>query len=118
MKNIFAFSFILFLSLAFSGVQAQSNTTLNKEVTVTGVCGMCKERIENAALDVKGVKMATWSPQSQKLKVYYKTKHTDIVKIQEAIAAVGHDTEAVKAEEKAYKKLPDCCLYRDGVKVH
>ena len=118
MKNICKTLLVAVAFLAISNVKAQTKKTVSEEVQVTGVCKMCKERIEDAALGIKGVKMATWKPSTQKLKVYFNTKKTDLVKIQEGIAKVGHDTEAVKAKDEDYKQLPDCCLYRDGVEVH
>jgi GMP synthase-like glutamine amidotransferase len=33
--------------------------------------------------------------------------------IKKAIAKAGHDVEGEKAPDSAYKKLPDCCQYRD-----
>lgn len=88
-----------------------------KEFEVKGVCDMCKKRIEDAAY-IKGVKFAEWDKQKQKLKVIYKTKHTNELAIQKAVAKAGHDTEKVKATDKTYAKLPGCCAYRDGVEVH
>jgi Cu(I)/Ag(I) efflux system membrane fusion protein len=32
--------------------------------------------------------------------------------IQKAIANAGHDTEKIKAEDKVYNTLPECCKYR------
>jgi mercuric ion binding protein len=85
--------------------------------TVSGVCGMCEERIENAAL-IKGVKSAEWDKQTQLLTVIYKPKKVDEKAIHEAVAEYGHDTELVKATDESYNKLPSCCRYRDGVEVH
>ena len=87
------------------------------DITVTGVCGMCEERIENAAL-IKGVKVAEWDKNTQILSVVFNSKKTDEETIHKAVAEHGHDTEKVKASDEAYKKLPACCAYRDGVKVH
>jgi len=78
---------------------------------------MCKERIENAAL-IKGVKFAEWDKETKLIKVVFKPDKTDALKIHKSIAAAGHDTEKEKAEDEAYKKLPACCAYRDGVKTH
>jgi len=33
------------------------------------------------------------------------------MEIHEAIAAVGHDTEKVKATDEAYEELHTCCKY-------
>ncbi|MEO6681245.1 MAG: TonB-dependent receptor [Ginsengibacter sp.] len=44
------------------------------------------------------------------------TYNPSIIKLDEIhskIAAVGHDTELAKADEKVYNALPDCCLYKD-----
>ena len=78
---------------------------------------MCEQRIENAAL-IKGVKFVDWNKEKQVLKVIFKKKHTNERAIHKAVAEAGHDTEKVKATKESYKKLPDCCAYRDGVKVH
>ena len=116
MKTIINSS-ILFVLFAFIALPSFAQKTQTSEIKVEGVCGMCKERIETAAL-IKGVKMATWNKETQMLKVIFKTKNATEEEIQKAIAAVGHDTEKVKASDEAYKKLPDCCAYRDGVKSH
>jgi len=114
---------LLFLSLltfsinpAFSQKKAKGKIK-NAEIEVTGVCKMCKTRIENAAL-IKGVKLAEWDKESQKLKLVFDNRKVKLDKIHQAIADFGHDTDKIKAKDEAYKKLPKCCAYRDGVKVH
>ncbi len=102
---------------------ASKNTSSSSSLTtdtiqVTGVCSMCKRRIETAVYGVKGVKNATWDSKKQTLIVSYNSKKATNEAIQNRIAAAGHDTEKVKADDKAYGKLPDCCRYRDGVEVH
>jgi copper chaperone CopZ len=115
-RTSIVFSFILFtLSLmAGNGIKKKVETT---EFKVSGVCEMCEKRIENAAL-VKGVKMAVWNKETQKIKVIYSPEKTDEESIHQAIAAAGHDTGKVKATTEAYRKLHDCCKYREGQKAH
>lgn len=108
---------VLFTTSINSYAQESNKKVETSEFKVTGVCGMCKKRIENAAL-IKGVKMAEWNAETQTLKVVYSTKKTDQEEIEKAVAAAGHDTENVTAPDDAYKKLPGCCAYRDGVEVH
>lgn len=79
---------------------------------VAGSCGMCKERIEKAALSVKGVKFARWDPDKQDISVDYDKGITAQEAIQEAIAKAGHDTELFKADYVTYMSLPKCCHYR------
>ena len=107
MKKIF----VLILTVCSIASFAQSKITESK-IKVFGNCGMCKKRIETA-LEVKGVKTATWNTETKELEVVYnKTKITE-KKIHELVASVGHDTELVKAKDAVYMDLPFCCLYRD-----
>jgi copper chaperone CopZ len=118
--NSFKKTSILLIAIAFS-VSLYANEKGKKVTTiefkVSGVCEMCEKRIENAAL-IKGVKMADWDKEAQKIKVIYRPEVTDEQSIHQAIAKVGHDTEKVKATNEAYNKLHECCKYREGQKVH
>jgi len=87
------------------------------EFKVEGVCGMCKDRIENGAL-IKGVKKAEWDKETEMLTVIYNPDKVELMDIHKAIAELGHSTDKVKAEEKAYNKLPACCQYDDGAHKH
>ena len=107
---------VIFCSITLG--QAQSKNIQTDSITVNGVCDMCKDRIEEAAI-VKGVKMAEWDKYAQKLTVIYKQKKTDLQTICAAVAKAGHDTDKVKATEEAYASLPDCCAYRNSeLEVH
>ena len=118
MKAIFICIIILSAGVSMNSISAQeTKKVITAEFKVEGVCNMCKERIENAAL-IKGVKFAEWSKEKQVLKVIYKSKHTDELSIHKAVAKAGHDTEKEKASSAIYGKLPNCCAYRDGVKIH
>jgi hypothetical protein len=44
--------------------------------------------------------------------VNYDAAKTSSLDIQKSIAAVGYDTQDVKADDAAYKKLPKCCQYK------
>ncbi|MUH36748.1 metal transporter [Zobellia amurskyensis] len=87
----------------------------NKKMTfdVNGKCAMCKERIEEAALNVKGVKYASWDIPTHQLAVIMDERKTDPMKIKTAIVAVGHDTKELKATEEAYESVHPCCKYRE-----
>ncbi|SIS42185.1 Copper chaperone CopZ [Zobellia uliginosa] len=87
----------------------------NKKMTfdVNGKCAMCKARIEKAALNVKGVKYASWDIASHQLSLIMDERKTDPMKIKSAIVAVGHDTKELKATEEAYESVHPCCRYRE-----
>jgi copper chaperone CopZ len=107
MKKIFV---LLFAIISISSF-AQSKT-VTSHIKVFGNCGMCKQRIETA-LEVKGIKTASWDSKTKMLDVVYNSSKISEQKIHEIVASVGHDTELVKAKENTYSDLPFCCLYRD-----
>lgn len=122
MKSFIQIIFILSLvfttgQTAFAQQKVKKKKVETTEFKVSGVCKMCKERIENAAL-IKGVKFVEWSKESQKIKVIFNNRKVKLDDIHAAIAEHGHDTEKVKAKDEVYEKLPKCCAYRDGVEVH
>ncbi|POY36428.1 hypothetical protein C3K47_11835 [Solitalea longa] len=78
---------------------------------VSGNCGMCKTRIEGAAMKVQGVNSAEWNEETKQLKVSYAAP-ANLLSVQKAVATVGHDTEGEKAPQKAYDKLHRCCQYQ------
>lgn len=79
---------------------------------VDGVCGMCKERIENAALGTVGVRFADWDLPSKILTVTLSPEPFDEAALHRNIADVGHDTEKRTAQDEAYEALHACCKYR------
>ena len=96
------------------------NKNARQTIEVDGVCMMCKERIEKAAIRTKGVKSAIWNVKTHELKLIFDERKTDIKTISKKLAAVGHDTKAVKATDEAYNSVNPCCKYRDEdvVKAH
>lgn len=89
------------------------NKNAKAAIEVDGVCGMCKERIEKAAIRTKGVKSAIWNMDTHELKLIYDERKTDLKTISKKVASVGHDTKEIKATEEAYASVHPCCKYRD-----
>jgi mercuric ion binding protein len=102
----------LMLSILFACISlisfAQSKTDTIK---VWGNCEMCKSKIEKAAM-AAGAESAEWSENTKQLIVSYDASKTSDSGIQKKIAAVGYDTQDVKAVDAAYKKLDKCCQYK------
>jgi periplasmic mercuric ion binding protein len=109
---------ILFTSIIFSTNIFAKGTTKMDTITVYGNCNECKERIEEAAYSIAGVKKATWNKKTKIFTVVYNYKKTNLEAISIAIAKVGHDVGALKASTESYKTLPSCCAYRDGKCSH
>lgn len=98
--------------LFFSSAAIFAQETKTEKFKVYGDCGLCKTRIQNAALFIDGVTKANWDKDSKILQVTYNPAKTDIDVIQTVLAKVGHDTEKHKAPDYAYNRLPASCKYR------
>ena len=77
---------------------------------VSGNCDLCKTRIEKAA-KLDGVSKAEWDAKTNILALTFDPAKTNMDQISKQIAAVGHDNNKVKADDKAYNALPGCCKY-------
>jgi len=114
MKTIKFFTMMIIAMVISFGASANTKadpaTTKTETIKVAGKCGMCKTRIEKAAL-VEGVTKASWNETTQLLTVTYNPAKVKNLDIQKKVAAVGHDTEKVKATDNVYAALPGCCKY-------
>ncbi len=100
-----------FATLSMMAYGQDKNKKMSFEVN--GKCSMCKERIEKAALGVKGVKFASWDIPTHQLSLIVDERKTNTMKVKSAIVGVGHDTKELKATEEAYEGIHPCCKYRE-----
>ncbi|NPD44164.1 MULTISPECIES: efflux RND transporter periplasmic adaptor subunit [unclassified Lentimicrobium] len=82
-----------------------------EEIKVYGNCGMCKERIETAVLELQGVVKADWDSETTMLKLSINPEEVSMGLIHQELAQVGHDTELAKAPDAVYEQLHACCKY-------
>ena len=100
-------------------VKHQTSIT-NPEISfgVRGNCGMCKTTIQKAALSVDGVEEASWDIQTKVLDIRTKSNLDSItIKIHNAVAKSGYDTELVLANSEDYNNLPGCCQYNREMEI-
>lgn len=118
MKRIIVFIAVVisFFSTAATAQTADKGTVTEK-IEVAGNCGMCKERIENAAYG-KGVKHAQWDKATGILTVTYRADKTSREEITRRIADAGHEIPGLPASKAAYEKLPACCAYKTNPDRH
>jgi len=109
---------LMFAGINFNTAEANAKTlTLlsaekkTETVKVYGNCGMCKTRIEKAAKSIDGVSKAKWDQKAKEITVTFDPAVTNLEDIEKEIAAVGHDTEDVRAEDATYNELHSCCKY-------
>ena len=115
MKRMISLGAITLTILLASCGSTKETTAQTKEASffVDGVCGMCEERIENAAY-IKGVKKAEWEKSSKTLTIVYSPDKTSPEQVQQSLAEAGHDNAGEKATDEAYdKKIHGCCKYRE-----
>jgi len=104
---------VIIIMLLIGSTSFAQNKNAKATLDVDGVCLMCKERIEKAAIKNKGVKSAVWNVETHELNIIYDERKTDLTAINQSIADVGHDTKEIKATDEAYNSVHPCCLYRD-----
>ena len=110
MKYLFV---IVFFTTSFTfAFQKDDPKTVNSTIKVSGVCEMCKSRIEKGTIKLKGVKYANWEIISNKLSLIYNSRKIKLDSIKKKIASLGHDTDKFKAPIDVYESLPDCCRYK------
>ena len=73
------------------------------------VCGQCKDRIEAGLAYEKGVKDVNVDLEKKEVTVKYNPSKTTPAEIRTALSKIGYDADEVKADAKAYAKLPSCC---------
>jgi len=99
------------VALFMFGALAVIAANKTESFKVYGNCEMCKARIEKAAKSVDGVSVADWNVETKMLALTFDDSKTDVHKVQEAIAKVGHDTDMHKSTDEAYNKVAGCCKY-------
>ncbi len=93
-------------------MQSTSASEEHAMLTVQGLCEMCKDRIEKAAMAVNGVSTASWDLKTKQLHLNFDPAKTSVDEIAKAVAKAGHDNDKYKADQATYDALPACCKYR------
>lgn len=106
----FLLSIATALLLTSTTLFAQIKNAKTETVKVYGNCGMCKTKIEKAA-NQKNISKAEWNEETGMATITYDEQLTDKDAILKKIALVGYDSDAFKATNAAYNKLPGCCQY-------
>jgi periplasmic mercuric ion binding protein len=108
MKNLFVLIGMLMVMAGASFAQKPPKVA-KATIHTTAICDDCKGRIEGALNRTKGVKTASLDLASNEVTVTFSPKKMDEEGLRKAIAAVGYDADAVKANQEAYDNLPLCC---------
>ncbi len=110
MKTLKLVSILIILTFGSLSLQAQTSSNVSEiTIKVSSQCEMCKEKIEEHLAFEKGVKKSEVNLKKNEVVITYNPKRTNPEKLRKSIAKLGYDADGVKANCKAYSKLPDCC---------
>jgi mercuric ion binding protein len=119
MKKIALFAGILFLAAAIAFAEEKSEKELVEvKIQTTAECNKCKERIEEAMNELDGVHEPNLDVPSKVLTVKYDPEEIELDEIKEKVSRTGYDADEVKADPRAYKRLPECCKIGGHKKHH
>ena len=114
MKKLQMLLLSMVMALVSFGVQAQNKNEQTVKIKTSAVCDMCKTTLEKAMAYEKGVKQSNLDVDSKILTVVFDVRKTDAAKIKKAVTETGYDADELPAQDRAYKKLDDCCKKEAG----
>jgi copper chaperone CopZ len=79
------------------------------KIQTSAQCGDCKERIESALNQTKGVIYAELNLETKVVEVKFKESKTSKEALKGVIVSIGYDADDQKANLEAQKALPLCC---------
>ena len=97
---------LMFLAMFGTAAMAQESKITIK---TTARCGECKENIEKALLQEKGVRFAELDVKTAVAVVVYNSKKTTPETLRKAISDVGYDADELAANPEAVERLKPCC---------
>jgi len=100
----------------FTACEAQIKNEKKETVKIYGNCNMCKSTIEKAGNVSKTAKVE-WNKDTKMASIAYDQKTTNLDEILKRIALAGYDSDAFRAPDDAYAKLPECCQYDRPIKT-
>jgi copper chaperone CopZ len=117
MKNILRVTALLLVLLVSDTLKAQAPAD-TVSILTTAICSSCKNRIENDLTFEAGVRKVVMDLETKKVLVVYNPKKTNPDKIRHAITRIGYDADSLKADPKAFMRLPECCRNHDAEHPH
>jgi mercuric ion binding protein len=110
MKTIQILIFVMSAMVLAGNANAQAMAkTADLKIKSSVVCGQCKDRVESGLIYEKGIKEVSVDLKTKEVTVKYNPSKTTPDEIRTALSKIGYDADNVKADPKAYEKLPSCC---------
>lgn len=116
MKSLSKIMAVIAILFTFTACEAQIKNEKKETVKIYGNCNMCKSTIEKAGNAGKTAKVE-WNKDTKMASIAYDQKATTLDEILKRIALAGYDSDAFRAPDDAYAKLPECCQYDRPIKT-
>lgn len=100
---------ILISFLLLFGTPLFAQKTMVLQIQTSAQCGDCKERIEGALNQSKGVVYAELNLETKVVEVKFKPAKTNKETLQMVLVNTGYQADDKKANPEALKALPLCC---------
>jgi copper chaperone CopZ len=100
---------ILISFLLLFGTPLFAQKTIVLQIQTSAQCGDCKERIETALNQSKGVVYAELNLETKVVDVKFKPAKTNKEALQMVLVNIGYQADDRKANPEALKALPLCC---------
>jgi mercuric ion binding protein len=100
---------ILISFLLLFGTPLLAQKTMVIQMQTSAQCGDCKERIEGALNQSKGVVYAELNLDTKIVEVKFKPAKTNKEQLQLVLVNLGYQADDKKANPEALKALPLCC---------
>ncbi|HRS01818.1 MAG TPA: heavy metal-associated domain-containing protein [Bacteroidota bacterium] len=99
---------ILTITVVNTAVKAEANLQ-TVQIKTSAVCESCKTRIEKAVNKLQGVEKSDLDLSTKILTISYDPAKVSVEKIKNTISKTGYSADEIKADKKAFDKLPACC---------
>lgn len=109
MRNIIANAILQLMF--FVNVFAAEQDTIR--IQTSALCEQCKKILEHDLSFHRGVKRSELDIESKEVMVIYNPEKTTPEKIRQAVTKAGYNADTLKADEKAFNRLPECCRAPD-----
>ena len=106
-KTVFFVAIIALMTL----VGADSFAAELKELVVKSSvqCEMCDKTLQKGLKKINGIEKIVVDIEKKEITVKYNPETVTPEKIKSAITKLGYDADDLKAEQRAYVKLSNCC---------
>lgn len=104
--------YVILLAFLSLSVNTIAQELVEYSFQVQGMCGMCKDRIEQTAKELGHAATANWDVASKAFVVNIDESITSIDHVRNTLAKAGHDNGNFTAPQDVYDNLHECCKYR------